>query len=735
MQNKTSVQAYAAMTFLLSGASLATNPQAADVVANIKSTSIARTDQAIVIDGKLNDAAWLQAVEVEDFHQIKPLEYSPPNEKTTVLLLYDDDALYVAFRSHESDSGQVNSRVLRQGAGLRGDDRIRIVVSPFNDNRSGYFFLLNPNGVRLEGIYKDGDFDRDWTGIWQGDGSITEDGWIAEVRIPFKTLSFTDGQDWGINFVREITRTQEQVGWVSRDRETGPSAVGTLTGLTNLSQGVGLDFVPSVSLNAGKIYDPSNTDTDVSPSLDVFYKVTPGLNASLTFNTDFSATEVDNRQVNLGRFNLFFPEKRAFFLRESDIFEFGAIGGDDRGSALSRADSENGRPYFSRQIGLSDNGQPVDLDIGAKISGRIGRWNIGAQILRQAEFEDVDATDILVSRISANVFAESTLGMMLTSGDPQSNASNTLYGIDYLYRNTRLANNRRLNASFWYQQSNTSGLNDDDAAYGIEISAPNNSGWRGGFEFKEIQQNFNPAVGFISRAGIQQITLNGGYRYRKNGKLIRNLSMQIEARRIDQIGGELQSQVVHIQPLEIENNSGDKIFIRHNIEKENLAQPFPIFDDITLPAGSYSFSNTEITLETGDHRAIAVEATLKSGSFFNGDIQGVDAEVQWRPSKYVNTTFRVRVDDVDLPEGRFISRLISTDVTLVFSNTLSWVNLVQYDNRSDNIGLNSRLHWVPQAGRNVYFVLNHYYRESPLDNRFHPTSTDLTLKADYTFRF
>ena len=169
--------------------------------------------------------------------------------------------------------------------------------------------------------------------------------------------------------------------------------------------------------------------------------------------------------------------------------------------------------------------------------------------------------------------------------------------------------------------------------------------------------------------------------------------------------------------------------------KENLSEPFPIFDDITLPPGDYDFSNTEISIETGDNRAIAVEATLKSGGFFSGDIQSLDAEVQWRPSRYVNTTFRVRVDDVDLPEGRFISRLISADVTLVFSNTLSWVNLVQYDNRSDNIGLNSRLHWVPQAGRNVYFVLNHNYREDPLDNRFHSTNTDLTLKADYTFRF
>jgi len=485
MRYKNSIHAFILISFFSSGPGLAAVIQSTDVDSRNKTTSIAPTRQAIVIDGRLDDDAWLQAVVVEDFHQIEPLEYSLPSEKTTVLLLYDDDALYVAFRSHESEPGQVNSRILRQGAGLRGDDRIRIVVSPFNDNRSGYFFLLNPNGVRLEGIYKDGEFDRDWTGIWQGDGSITEDGWTAEARIPFKTLSFTDGQDWGINFVREITRTQEQVGWVSRDRETGPSAVGTLTGLTNLSQGVGLDFVPSVSLNAGKIYDSSSTDTDVSPSLDVFYKVTPGLNASLTFNTDFSATEVDNRQVNLGRFNLFFPEKRAFFLRESDIFEFGAIGGDGRGSALSRADSENGRPYFSRQIGLSDNGQPVDLDAGAKISGRMGRWNIGAQILRQAEFEDVDATDIMVSRISANVFEESTLGMILTSGDPQSNASNTLYGIDYLYRNTRLAKNMSLNASFWYQRSNTSGSNDDDAAYGIEINAPNNSGWHGGFEFKQ----------------------------------------------------------------------------------------------------------------------------------------------------------------------------------------------------------------------------------------------------------
>ena len=707
----------------------------AHVASDDKSIAAVRTTGSIVVDGALDEAAWTGAAVLEDFHQITPEEYDEPTERMQVLLLYDDDALYIGARLFNTDPAEISALVLRQGMTLRAEDRFKVVLSPFNDKRSGFAFFVNANGVRMEGLYKDNEFDRNWNGIWQATGKIGADGWTAEMAIPFKSLSFVSGQDWGFNVSRTMPKKQESMGWVSRNRSNNPSIAGTLSGLTGLSQGIGLDIVPAISVSGNRDYDSGEDKNDSEPSLDLFYKLTPSMNASLTLNTDFSATEVDNRQVNLTRFSLFFPEKRAFFLRESDIFEFGGITSDEGNQTFSTSDRESGRPYFSRRIGLSSSGEPVDLDVGAKISGRIGRWNIGTQVIHQAEFEDVDATDILVSRVSANVLEESTAGFIVTDGDPRSNLDNTLLGFDFLYRNTRLAEGRQLNANAWYQQTDTNGLNGDDAAFGFSIDAPNETGWKGGAGIKEIQANFNPAVGFISRAGVRYLGADVGYTFRPNGETIRSIEAGIDAQRVNLIDAGLQSQVVRIQPFKVRNNDDDGIEIAYKMQKENLLNSFEISDGIVVPAGNYDYDTTTIELETAAHRRADIDIEYEFGDFFGGDIQTIAAEFGWRPSKHFRTSLAYEVSDVDLPQGSFTTRLASANFEVVFSNTLSWVNLLQYDNVSDSIGLNSRLHWVPQAGRNVYLVLNHNYEERLGDGSFHSVSSDLTLKADYTFRF
>ena len=733
---------------------LSANSFGADAPTAEKTAAAARAALPPIIDGQLDEAAWADAAIIEDLHQVKPEEYDQPSERTQVLLMYDADYLYVGVRAFDSEPDKITAKVLRQGGSLRDDDRVKILLSPFNDNRSGYSFLVNSNGVRIEGIYKGNDFDGNWNGIWIAESSLTDYGWAAEVAIPFKTLSFVSDEDWGFNFSREVVRKQEEMGWDSRNRNINPSVVGTLTGLTGLSQGVGLDVVPALSVTNNRNYGTGKDTSDFEPSLDVFYRLTPSLNASLTLNTDFSATEVDNRQVNLTRFNLFFPEKRDFFLRESDIFEFGGIGGDDKPGITSRADRESGRPYFSRRIGLGSNGQPVDLDVGAKISGRIGRWNIGTQVIHQADYEgfdscqddfvNIEATDIFVGRVSANIFEESTAGFIVTDGDPRSNCDSTLAGFDFLYRNSRLSNNRQLSANIWYQQSDTEGKSGNDTAFGIGIESPNQTGWRGGAAMKEIQQNFFPAVGFISRAGIQQFSADAGYTWRPNGERIRSISSSIDAQRIDLIDGGLQSQAVFLKAFEVRNNGNDRIALGYKMEKENLLEPFEISDGVFIPAGEYSFDSTEITFESSKHRPFNIGLEYEFGEFFDGDIKSIESEFGWRPSKHFQASIAYTVADVDLPGDSFTTRLASASFDIVFSNTVSWVNLIQYDNVSESIGLNSRLHWVPQAGRNVFLVLNHNYRrcvdevgviDCMNDTSFHSTTTDLTLKADYTFRF
>ena len=485
-------------------------------------------------------------------------------------MLYDDDALYIGGRFWDSEPDLIAAGTLRhRSLRLGDDDRIAVVLSPYNDRRSGYKFETNANGVKHEAIYQNVSQNLSvWDTIWDVASTMDSDGWITEIAIPLKSISFDPENDtWGINFSRAVRRKGEEITWVSRNRSYNPSIVGLATGLTGLQQGLGLDVVPAVALNRRRVFEPSGDTSMTRPSLDLFYKVTPSLNGALTLNTDFSATEVDSRQVNLTRFNLFFPERRAFFLQDTDIFEFGRIGG--QGSNVNRSTSgssrQNGRPFFSRRLGLSDSGQPVD-----------------------------------------------------------------------------------------------------DRAFGLGLRAPNRSGLRWGLATREIQSNFNPALGYVNRAGIRDRTGDFGYAHFFRSGPIVSYAARIDAQRIELLDGGV------------------------------------------------------------DYR---------SGDFFGGERVNLATNVDWRPSKHF--TFRLAYDwnDIRLPQGAFVTRLAQLTTEVAFNSDLSWINLVQYDNVTEQAGINSRLHWVLQDGREAYLVLNHNLQDYDRDNSFDKSLSDLSLKASYTFRF
>ena len=351
------------------------------------SVRMVRTTTPPVIDGKLDDAAWATAALVDNLHQTSPIEYAVPEERSEIYLLYDDETLYVGARLYDPEPDKITANNLRQADNVGQDDRFYITIDPFNTRRSGYFFGLNPNGVRADGLYQNvTDFYGAWDSIFFAEAGRFEGGWIAEFAIPLKSISFDPHTDtWGLNFSRGVVRKNENIAWVSRNRAYNPAVSGLAVGFEGLDPR-GLDVVTSASLRETRIAG-GDTDSDFEPSLDLVYKITPLLNGSLTFNTDFSATEVDDRQVNLTRFGLFFPEKRDFFLREADIFEFGRIGAQQDNISVTQPSRENGRPFFSRRIGLSGTGQIVDLDYGAKVSGRVGNWDIGALSIRQGEYD------------------------------------------------------------------------------------------------------------------------------------------------------------------------------------------------------------------------------------------------------------------------------------------------------------------------------------------------------------
>lgn len=283
----------------------------------IKGLQVARLSEAPRIDGRLDESVWAQATVISDLSQFAPGNGSPPTEKTEFLVAIDDDNLYIGARLYDSDPAGIKRSQLVQGAAVVNDDYFEVLLDPYNNRRTGYIFYVNPNSVQRDGLLFGGmSFNMDWDGIWEGRADVNEQGWTAEIAIPFKTLSFDPANDtWGLNLVRSIRRKREDIAWSQRDRNITMDVTGEIRGMGGLDQGRGIDVVPSMALSQRERFLANDSTLLPKPSLDVFYRITPSLAAALTINTDFSATDVDDRQVNLTRFSLFFSGEARFLPR------------------------------------------------------------------------------------------------------------------------------------------------------------------------------------------------------------------------------------------------------------------------------------------------------------------------------------------------------------------------------------------------------------------------------------
>ncbi len=690
-----------------------------------KTVAAHRAAEPPVIDGRLDDAVWQQASFVEDLHIVVSSEFTEPGQRSRVYVAFDDDNLYFAARFWDTDPGQIVAKVLTRKDVSFGEDGFTITLDPFDQGRSGYAFDVNPNGMRSEAIFTDSDRQNwDWEGIWYAAALIDEEGWTAESVIPLKTLSFDPARDaWGVNFTRWHGADNEQYGWVSYNRSQNLERTGLLTGLGGLDQGHGLDVIPGLRAGTTRDHVTDEEDDFLEPSLDAFWKITPSLTAALTLNPDFSGTTVDARQINLTRFDLFFPEQRAFFLQDSDIFEFG------------RLEEESGIPFFSRRIGLDDDGETLTLDAGVKLAGRAGPLSIGVLGVRQDAAAGADSVDLFVGRLALNVLEESRIGMIATSGNPDAGVDNPLAGVDFHYLNPRRGGGRSFEATAWYQQTDTEGLPGADAGYGLGFAVPNSEGWSGEIGLKVLEKNFFPALGFASRTDIEATNGEIGYTWRPADSWLRSIETEVEAEFIEPIDGDERSREVVLKFFEAENQSADRLTLEHAFVEEEFVEPFEISDGVVIPGGNYRFDHSCLTLYTGEQRVLATESTVCDGGFYDGDIFVFETSVTWRPSKHLKVTFGGEYNDVDLPQGRFITRLATLNLDVAFNTAWSWENFLQYDNVSDTAGLNSILRWIPRAGREAVVAVNTLQQDFDRDGRFRTLASDLTVKMSYTFRF
>lgn len=698
-----------------------------------KVSGIRKIGEPPVIDGRLDEGIWQAATVIEDFRQIEPVKDGVPSERSVFRVAYDNRNLYIGAELYTSDPEQIIHRQLIQDTEVLSDDHIAIYLDPRDSRRGGYVFYLNPNGVRHDGLVF-GEFDRagfnmDWDGIWQGRGALTGSGWTAEIAIPFSTLDFDPSHpDWGVNLVRFLGHKRETIAWTHRDQRATIDSYGLVKGFRGINQGLGLDVIPSVSFIDERDFESDRGDFSVKPSVDVFYRITPSLTAALTLNTDFSATEVDDRRVNLTRFSLFFPEKREFFLQNADIFEFGNL-------------TFTGRPFFSRTIGLSQSGEPVDLIAGAKLAGRIGRWNVGMLGVRQNEFEGIGEKSLVVARVSANVLEQSTIGMIATSGDPNSNIDNTLVGVDFNYKNTTLLSGRSLESRVWYQESDTAGTSGDNSAFGMEISLPNDT-INARIRASQFEANFNPAMGFIDRTGVRAVDWHIRRRWRFENRALRLFQARLSAFHRTIIGGRLETAAFKIIPISVENHRGDALSVEFVRRNELLLRDFEILSGIAIPADRYKFGRNRLNLSSSTSRPLAFSVRFEDGSFFDGKRFDTTVGVTWNPGSHFLLDVDYTTNRVDLPGGKFTTRILALKANVAFNARWSWINIFQHDNVSDRLGVNSRLRFSPRKGQEAYLVVNYdFLTSSEGSNRglifgnLESSYRGLILKLSYNFRF
>ncbi len=692
-----------------------------------KSIKILYSEAEIDVDGSLDEDIWKSAPAIGELRQQEPMENEKPSQKTEVRVYYNNEALYFGITCWEK-SDEIIALQMERDSQPEADDYIGILLDTFNDKRNAYLFVVSPVGMKYDArVYNNSEStDNDWDGIWYAKTNIEEDKWTAEVRIPFNTLSFNEEQtSWGFNFVRGIKRFEETDKWAYPYLDAlkiNPALAGSLDGLTGMEQGVGLDIRPFAVTDLTKAEDETDAEFHADAGVDIFYNITPNLKASVTINTDFAETEVDSRQINLSRFPIFFPEKRDFFLEGSGLFDMPRMNGDLI-------------PFFSRRIGLyEDESIEIPIRWGAKVTGRIGPYNIGFLNVQTDEVSMLEPKNLTALRISRNLWEQSHVGLIFTNGNPTSPGYNRLYGLDFRYGTSKAFGNKNLYFSANYLKTEDENLPSGDSdSWKLSFDFPNDL-IDFGIDYWEIGANFNPALGYVRRTGIKTFRTFGSISPRPSLSWVRQVEFWGYISRIydRQTNKYLEGRTI-IKPVEIRFESGDQIEFEIDHKYDYTEEPFEIFNGIMIPAGEYDFTSYRAEIEASGKRMLSGHVFYTWGDYYGGTRNELNTRLGFKPNKHFYGGFSYWMSDIKLPWGNFTARILSAQLIFKFTPDLSIKNLIQYDNDSEILGIYSKLRWIVSEGDEFFLVVQHNW-EKQMDE-FEPFNWRVDLKYKHTFRF
>ena len=718
--------------------------QAAPATTAAKSAVVTAITTAITIDGALDEPAWRSAPKIGDLTQRQPLTGQPPTERTEVTLLHDGDYLYIGIMCYDSEPAKILGSQMGRDAALNSDDRLEIVLDTFRDQRNAFFFSTNPAGALVDGLaFANGLSNNEWDAIWDVRTRRTAEGWVAEFAIPFKSLSFPSERTvWGFNVGRFIQRKLEDDRWSGARLDLQflqVSEAGEITNLAGLSQGVGVDVRPFASGSWRRAGATDRNTFTGKPGLDMFYNLTPSLKLTGTVNTDFGETEADARQINLSRFSLLFPEKRSFFLEDAGVFSFASTGPVPPGGVpLTGAEVY---PFFSRQIGLL-SGQEVPIDAGVKLTGKVGKTDLGVLDVRSRATPIVSDKNFFVGRVRRNLLQQSYIGAIVTDGHPALARSSRTFGADLRLATSRFLGSRRnLIVNAYALRSVNEGVSGNDWSDGFSIHYPNDK-YVSQFVMREMQKNFRPALGFVQRSNVRLMRVGGSYNPRPKALLgIQQMNHDVYYTRFTRLdSGQLESSELHVTWLDWHLKNGDNVHsvFDVNVLYERLFAPFMIAPGVILPVGEYRFTRWRHQAMSASRRRLTANVNWSLGRYWSGTAQTLQTTVAYKIPPRFNVSFSTNQTFARLPQGNFTASILSGTVNYSASPLLTFSNLIQYDNRSRNMGWQSRARWTLRPGNDVFFVLGQGWIRETLadgDDRFRALDTKVSTKVQYTARF
>ncbi|MGI9234389.1 MAG: DUF5916 domain-containing protein [Woeseiaceae bacterium] len=667
---------------------------------------------APTLDGDvLGDKAWADAVPASEFWQVQPDEGMPSTQRTEVFVAYTEFALHVGVVAYDDEPSEVIVTDSRRDSDLNDSDAFFIVIDGLLDRQNGFVFATNAAGIEYDGqVTKEGSsdfgsggggFNLNWDGTWSVKSRISDIGWSAEFEIPFRTLRYgsEERQDWGINFQRNIRRNNEIAYWAPLERNRNlyrVSEAGTLRGIEPPPQR-NFKITPYVLGQSRRGGELVGTENDSEFGVDVKYSITPSLTLDLTYNTDFAQVEVDEQQVNLDRFNLFFPEKRPFFLENADLFRVG--------------NSKEVEAFFSRRIGIGDDGDLIPVEGGARLSGKLGeRTNLGfLYMATEAVAGIAPGNEFAVARISQELANRSAVGAIFVNRDgdgghlivPEDDYNRT-YAIDGRWG---IGDNLLLQS--WAAKTETPGLSSKDHAFALS-SDWSSAEWSMSAAYTEVGEDFNPEVGFLARSDYRKVRLFALRRIRPDdlwGLLeIRPHASYTGFWKFD---GFQETGILHLD-VHWEFTTGAEIHTGTNFTRAGVVEAFDIIDGVTIPAGTYDHAEVALNYFGDESKPLSFSFRGVVGGQFGGDRISLTTGVNFRSGEKFRSELSLNYNDFDLPVpgGEFTANLARLRLSYSFTPKIQLQLLSQYNETSDTLGTNLRFSWLSSANSGLYLVYN-----------------------------